>query len=210
MTPPSPEGLGQRHPESDRERFRRVVWPHLPLLLRTAGYLTGDTHAAEDLAQETAMRALRFIDRFTDGTDARAWLLTILRRTHVDLHRRGKRHAQALSLDADGMAEPAASEQETAATGMHDGAWSRPAELMERFGDSEIIAALRQLPEAIRWTLLLVDVEQLDHRDAAAVLEVAEGTVKSRAHRGRAMLRDLLFEVARERGWIDRASGAVS
>jgi RNA polymerase sigma-70 factor, ECF subfamily len=212
MTPRLPDGPSEaaaRRPESDRQRFARIVRPHLALLLRTAGYLTGDAHAAEDLAQETAMRALRFIDGFTEGTDARAWLLTILRRTHVDLHRRGRRHARMLSLEAEGAAA-AAIEPEEADVGVHDADWSRPAELMERFGDAEVIAALKRLPEAVRWTLLLVDVEQMDHRDAAAVLEVAEGTVKSRAHRGRAMLRDLLFELARRRGWIDKPSGAVS
>lgn len=208
MTIASQGPPAERHP--DAARFGRIVRPHLALLLRTAGYLTGDAHAAEDLAQETAMRALRFIDRFTEGTDARAWLLTILRRTHIDLHRRDKGHGRMLSLDGGGIAEPTDERGSSRTGGAHDAAWSRPAELMERFGDAEVIAALKQLPEAIRWTLLLVDVEQMDHCDAAAVLDVAEGTIKSRAHRGRAMLRDLLFDLARQRGWVDAKSGAAS
>ncbi len=193
--------MPQRPTETDQQRFSRLVRPHLTLLLRTAGYLTGDAHAAEDLAQETAMRAMRGLAGFRDGTDIRAWLLTILRRTHVDLHRREKRHRGAVPLD-EALA-PAAPPAEEDPAGMHDEQWPSPRTLLERFGDAEVIAALKALPEAIRWTLLLVDVEQLEHAQAAAVLGVAVGTIKSRAHRGRAMLRDRLYDLAVGRGWVD-------
>ena len=73
-----------------------------------------------------------------------------------------------------------------------------------------MIKALKTLPEDIRWTLLLVDVEQLDHAEAAVILEVPVGTIKSRAFRGRRMLRDRLFVVARQRGLVAGPEGSVS
>lgn len=72
---------------------------------------------------------------------------------------------------------------------------------MDRFDDEAIIDALRQLPYEIRWTILLVDVEQVEYAEAATILGVAEGTVKSRIHRGRALLRDRLYQIAAKRGW---------
>ena len=70
--------------------------------------------------------------------------------------------------------------------------------LLEQFSDAEMIDALSRLPEEIRWTLLLVDVEGMDHKEAAGVLDVPVGTIKSRAHRGRMMLRDKLLPLARQ------------
>jgi RNA polymerase sigma-70 factor, ECF subfamily len=190
--------------EQRKERFERLAWPCLPVVLRTARYLTRDPHRAEDLAQETMLKALRAMDSFAEGTDIRAWLLMILRRTHLDAVRAQIRRPEALSLEQAGLT-PASEGTEDA--GRHDREWTDPQGLMERFADQEVIDALRQLPEEIRWTLLLVDVEQLDQADAAKVLEVPVGTVKSRAHRGRKMLRDSLFEFAKGRGWVAEGAG---
>lgn len=182
-------------------RFKRLAWPHLAMVLRMARHLTRHDQQAEDLAQETMMKAMRAIDSYQEGTDIKAWLMTILRRAHIDALRSNQRHAHTLSLEQVEM-EPAqvASEQ----AGAFDDKWSDPAALLDRFGDQEIIDALGELPEEIRWTLLLVDVEQMDQADAATILQVPVGTIKSRAHRGRAMLRDRLFIWAQERGWAPR------
>jgi len=155
---------------------------------------------ADDLVQETMVKALRAIDRFRDGSDMRAWLLTILRRSFIDLHRSRKHDRRSASLDDASVPEPAAAEGGTA--GEWDERWDDPEGLLDRFEDEQIVESLRSLPDEIRWTLLLVDVERLDQREAAEVLEVPVGTIKSRAHRGRAMLRDKLHSVARRRGWI--------
>jgi len=182
-------------------RFKRLVAPHLAVLLRTARYLTHHDQQAEDLAQDTMMKAMRAIDRFQEGTDIKAWLMTILRRTHIDTVRSNKHYAHAVSIEQTEI-ELADLRQDDG--GQYDGRWNEPAALLERFGDREVIEALQGLPEDIRWTLLLVDVEQLDHSAAATILEVPVGTIKSRAHRGRAMLRDRLYLWAQERGWVSK------
>jgi RNA polymerase sigma-70 factor (ECF subfamily) len=171
----------------------------MPVVLRTAQCLTTHSDQAEDLAQETMVKAMRAIDSYQDNTDIRAWLLTILRRTHID-HLRSDRHrARELSLDGENGWMPAEASQ---TPGPIEEPWNDPEDLMNRFEDEAVIDALRALPESMRWTLLLVDVEQMEQTDAAAVLGVAVGTIKSRAHRARAMLRERLHEAALKRGWI--------
>ncbi|HEX8340410.1 MAG TPA: sigma-70 family RNA polymerase sigma factor [Tepidisphaeraceae bacterium] len=181
--------------DADREKFERQVWPHAEVVLRTARLLLRDSVAAEDLAQETLLKALRFIGRFSAGTDGRAWLLTILRNTRIDALRRTGRRAGEISLDALPVEPPARGDQAGRAPATKEEAES----LLDGFSDDAMIAALRALPEEIRWTLLLVDVEGLDQREAARVLDVPPGTVKSRAHRGRAMLRIALERPAATR-----------
>ena len=187
------------------ERFERLAWGYLPVLMRAALAITHRHDQAEDLVQETMIKALHAIERFQNGGDIKAWLMTILRRTFIDLYRsRGHERGQR-SLEEGNVPEPAG-EMETQAA-EHDGLWTDPRRLLERFEDEQIIEALRTLPDDIRWTLLLVDVEELDQRQAAEVLGVAVGTIKSRAHRGRGMLRDRLMELARQRGWVKEDGG---
>jgi RNA polymerase sigma-70 factor, ECF subfamily len=177
-----------RASEEASKQFYDWIWPHRDVVLRTARFLMRDLFEADDLAQETLLKAFRSLDRFTPGTDARAWLLSILRNARIDrLRSSAMRHAEA-SLDDAGI-DPAADAATPVAIDPGDAR-----ALLEQFGDEQIVAALQALPELICWTLLLVDVEGMDHAEAAKVLDVPVGTVKSRAHRGRSMLRKSLWE----------------
>ena len=179
-----------------QSRFDALVWPHAATVLRTARFLCHDPAEADDVAQETLVKAFRALDTFREGTDVRAWLMTILRNTRIDRLRSRASRTQDVSLDALPF-EPATTGDGSAGGDGHP-AWDDPQGLLQQFADRDVIRALRRLPEEIRWTLLLVDVEGMDHADAAAVLGVPVGTVKSRAHRGRAMLREALLPIARE------------
>jgi RNA polymerase sigma-70 factor (ECF subfamily) len=181
--------------DESKTRFYALVWPHSPTVLRAARYLMRDPAEADDIAQETMIKAFKAIDSFQDGTDMRAWLMTILRNARIDHIRAAASSAGNVSLEQLG-AEPANCSDDTG--GDDDPAWDNPEELLEGFSDRCVIDALHKLPEEIRWTLLLVDVEEMDHEDAAKVMGVPVGTVKSRAFRGRAMLREQLLPVARE------------
>jgi RNA polymerase sigma-70 factor (ECF subfamily) len=149
---------------------------------------------AEDLAQETLLKAFGGIGRFREGSSMRAWLLTILRHAHVDRLRRAGANVEHVSLDDLASDRPGPDSFAAAQDARAD-----PRLMLEGFEDQRIIDALQDLPEGIRWTLLLVDVEGLGHPEAAGILGVPVGTVKSRAHRGRLMLRDALLPLARER-----------
>lgn len=184
--------------EEQQKRFTRLAWPYLPTVLRTARYITQSEADADDLAQDTMMKAMRAIDSFRDGTDMKAWLITILKRTFIDRLRADQRRIKSQALDDVGpIADPNVS------VGVFDDDWPEPEKLLNRFEDKAVIEALRRLPEDIRWTLLLLDVEQMDQASAAGILDVPVGTVKSRAHYGRKMLRDLLYQMAQTRGWVN-------
>lgn len=185
--------------DAQAKRFTRLAWTLMPVVLRTAQCLTRREAEAEDLAQETMVKAMRAIDTYQDDTNIRAWLLTILRRTHIDRHRARQPHPPEMPLDETMIGSAVDS---TEPGGRFDDQWTEPEQLMNRFEDEAVADALRELPDDIRWTLLLVDVEQLEQAKAAEVLGVAVGTIKSRVHRGRAMLRDQLYELAVKRGWV--------
>jgi RNA polymerase sigma-70 factor (ECF subfamily) len=174
--------------------FYELVWPQRSMVLRTARFLTSHAADADDLAQETLVKAFKSIAQFnpaaraTPEASVRGWLTAILRNTRIDRLRATGRQsdAKAVSLDQADLDFPAPE----AATEALDG--RDPEALLEQLSDADLIRALRALPEEIRWTLLLVDVEQMDHAEAARILGIPEGTVKSRAHRGREMMRDRL------------------
>jgi RNA polymerase sigma-70 factor (ECF subfamily) len=187
----------ERVAEDPSERFERLVWPQRAVVYRLARILLGDGPTADDLVQDAMLKAYRAIGGFREGTDVRAWLRAIVRNARVDRLRAERPH-QALSLDD--AADVTDLTADAAAAGTAD--WDDPESLLAAFSDQQVIDALQQLPEEIRWTLLLVDVEQVDHAEAAEVLGVPVGTVKSRTSRGRAMLRAALLPVARERRLI--------
>lgn len=180
--------MSERRPDNS-ERFHRLFWPLRDVVLRAALVLSRDASEADDLAQETMLKAYRQAHQFTDGTDARAWLLAILRNARIDRLRSAARRGAPLSLDALEH-DPAA--EVDGFVDLEGAPPDDPDALLEQFSDAEVIDALRALPEEIRWTLLLVDVHELDHAAAGGLLGVPVGTIKSRAHRGRSMLRRAL------------------
>jgi RNA polymerase sigma-70 factor (ECF subfamily) len=177
------------------QRFYQLVWPHRADVLRVARMLCRNEAEADDLAQDTLLKAFASIDSFRHGTDAKAWLMRILRNARIDRLRSTKREASNVSLDASeiDVEEPAHAEVID-----DQDAWQNPNKVLSAFSDQQVINALHELPEEIRLTLLLVDVQQLDQSAAAEILDVPVGTIKSRTHRGRAMLRDGLLPLARE------------
>ena len=173
-------------------RFHAEVWPHAAVVLRTAQFLCHNEAEADDLAQEVMLKAFRHLDQLREGTDAKAWLMAILRSTRIDRIRSEANHQRDISLEQLSADPPAPAEMGS------DSTWSEPEAVLQEFSDRQIITALKELPEEIRWTLLLVDVEGIDQSEAAKILDVPVGTVKSRAHRGRGMLRKALTPLARE------------
>ena len=155
------------------ERFETEALPHLRALYGTAYRMTRNAHDAEDLVQETFLRAYRGFDRYEAGTNIRAWLFTILHRARTDAFRRAGRSPQTVEMTGEGPAVPAP--QEALASGAED---------IER--------ALFALPEVFRVAVILRDVEDLSYDEIAGALDIPIGTVMSRIHRGRALLRTAL------------------
>jgi RNA polymerase sigma-70 factor, ECF subfamily len=177
-------------------RFYEAMWPHRADVLRAALVQTGNHAEAEDLAQETFLKAFRSIDTYRMAISAKAWLLTIMRNTRIDRLRTAAGSVRHVSLDELPL-EPTVPDslQELGS----DAVWQNPEELLSAFSDKNVIEALQKIAEELRWTLLLVDVEGMNHSEVAEIVGVPVGTIKSRVHRGRALLRHALLPIARER-----------
>jgi RNA polymerase sigma-70 factor (ECF subfamily) len=174
------------------KQFYALVWPHRTDVLRVAQFLCRDGSVAEDLAQETLLKAFRALSGVQTATrDLKPWLLVILRNIWKDRIRASHAEMSLEALKEEPEAGPAASNDVAEF-------WKDPQMLMDAFSDQQIIEAMKTLPEEIRWTLLLVDIEGIGMHEAAEILQVPSGTIKSRAHRGRAMLRESLLPLARE------------
>ncbi|HUW78687.1 MAG TPA: sigma-70 family RNA polymerase sigma factor [Candidatus Nanopelagicaceae bacterium] len=170
----------------DRARgFREFVEPEIPVLLRVAQGLTGSKPDAEDLVQETLIRAFKAIDQF-DGAYARAWLLTILRNTNINMNRR-----QRPILLEDGLVWDSA----TPAFGTgHEASAEETA--IDRSFSLEIQRGLKELDPRFREALILIDVQGLNYAECASVLGVPVGTVMSRLSRARKRLREYLVNTS--------------
>lgn len=163
--------------------------PHLDLLFTTASYLTGNEHEANDLCQETMLRAYLSFHQYTAGTNCRAWLLTILR--NLFLATRSRRRVEQVASTAEEFDRIV--DRESLA---NDDASDTPETLMlKRSEDHAVQEALYNLPEDYKTALLLVFVEDLTYQEAAAVLEVPIGTVRSRISRARDRMRRALQSV---------------
>ncbi|HZO89317.1 MAG TPA: sigma-70 family RNA polymerase sigma factor [Chthonomonadaceae bacterium] len=170
-----------------RRQFERLVKPLARPLFHAALRLTRQTEWAEDLTQDTLIRAYERFAQFAPGTNFRAWLFTIM--THIylnDRERARRRPLATASLDAAG------EEGTSWEFPSHDIRHEPEAFLLAQVLDEELQAAVDRLPEEFRLAVLLVDVEEMSYQEAAEALKVPIGTVRSRVSRGRAQLRQWL------------------
>jgi RNA polymerase sigma-70 factor (ECF subfamily) len=178
------------------DEFETEALRHLDALYRTALRMTRSEADAEDLVQETYIRAFRFRDQFTLGTNMKAWLFRILTNTFINTYRR--KSAQPEVTDLEGVDEFSLYRRmadDRAASSSPD----PEAELLKSVVDTEVTDALEELPEKFRTTVLL-DVEGFSYKEIAEMLGIPIGTVMSRLHRGRKFLQKRLYDLARERG----------
>jgi RNA polymerase sigma-70 factor (ECF subfamily) len=179
------------HRDPAREAFDADVLPHLDTLYANALRLTRSQADAEDLAQETVLRAFRFHDRFEPGSNMKAWLLRIQYNAFVDRYRRVTRER---AVEKDGPHSTAGADvmSRDALRALTDPTGNALRPLVLR----ELEAALETLPEDQRTVVLLADVEELSYKEIAEVIGCPIGTVMSRLHRARRALRELLVEQA--------------
>ena len=173
---------------------------YAPQLYSAALRMTRNGADAEDLVQDTYLRAYRGFSTFSDGTNLRAWLFRILTNTFINTYRAKQRRPQETELaDVEdlylyrrisGVAAAAQSAEDT---------------LFDLFTDDQVKKALEALPEAFRLPVLLADVEQFSYKEIAEMLDIPIGTVMSRLHRGRKAMHKALVDYATERGLLSRA-----
>jgi len=172
----------------------------MPSLYSAALRMTRNRADAEDLVQETYLRAYRGFDGFESGTNLKAWLYRILTNTYINTYRAKKRRPDETELDdvEDLYLYHRIGGLEAAMAGR-----SAEDELLDRFSEAEVKEAVEDLPENFRMAVLLADVEGFSYKEIAEILDIPIGTVMSRLHRGRKALQKRLYEFAVERNLTD-------
>ena len=175
----------------DRVRFEEEALALADQVYRVARHLAPSKDDAEDLVQETYARAFRSWKSYTPGTNLRAWLLRILTNLNIDRGRRSQRAPQTTALEAndyylyDKLADS-------------DGAAADEERVVERLSQDDIVSALSAVPHDFRDVIVLVDIGDFSYQDAANILDIPIGTVMSRLHRGRRILKRELAESVME------------
>lgn len=179
------------------QEFERVALVHLDRVYHLAVWLCGNRSEAEDLVQETFLRAFRHFDQFDPGTNCRAWLFTIARNTFVNQVKREGRELLQLAEDSMEQREAQPSEVMAAIADPEE-------EFLKHTMDSDLVAALEGLSLRFREVVLLADVEECSYKEIAKICELPLGTVMSRLYRGRQLLRKALVTAGRERRGVRR------
>ncbi len=195
-------------PFSERKRrreFEREALVHLDALYGLALRLSRNERDAEDLVQDTCLKAYQHFDKYTQGTNCKAWLFKILTNTFINRYRRTQRRKTVFAED---MEVSPIDRLESRPTNPLEEHAEDQAELFGRLFGDEVSAALEEVPVDFRMVVLLVDLYGLAYKEAADIIGCPIGTVMSRLYRGRRILQSRLRGYAEERGLIGPAEGA--
>lgn len=175
--------------------FEKEMLPHMDALYNFALKMTGNRDDADDLLQDTYLKAYRFFDKYEKGTNPKAWLFRIMKNSYINKYRKESKEPDKVDYDEIKDFYNVIRAEST-----------DPNDLGEKlFGnllDDDVTEALESLPEDFRTVVILCDIEGLTYEEIADLVEVPIGTVRSRLHRGRKMLRARLFDYAKQRGYV--------
>lgn len=177
--------------EEKRKEFEELAIQHMDSLYSVAMRMTRDATEAQDLAQDAYLRAYRFFDKFEKGTNFKAWLFKILKNIYINKYRKESKAPQM--VDISGVEASNSLQAEKTPENY----------IFDRLLDDDITNAVDALPEEFREAIMLSDVEGLSYKEIAEALSCPIGTVMSRLHRGRKLLRKSLYEYAKKYGYIE-------
>jgi RNA polymerase sigma-70 factor, ECF subfamily len=184
---------------ADKATFAAQTMEHMPSLYTAALRMTRNPADAEDLVQDTYLKAYRAFDSFQEGTNLKAWLYRILTNTFINTYRAKKRRPE--ESDIDDVEQLYLYRRLGGLEGAQSGR-SAEDEVLDHFTEADVKDAVESLPEQFRLAVLLGDVEGFSYKEIAEILEIPIGTVMSRLHRGRRALQKRLYEFGRQRGLV--------
>lgn len=201
-------GRQRRDEEAARASFAKEALPHMDTLYNGAVYMTRDPALAEDLVQETYLKAFRFWHRYEPNTNCKAWLFRILTNTFINKNRRKKHLHTSIDATDQELSSTLVSERSS----FYD---SPERDYLSKLFPEHVREAIEALPENFRIPVILADLHDFSYKEIAEIMECPVGTVMSRLFRGRKRLQETLFDYAIELGVIARdeardATGAVS
>ena len=185
-----------------REDFTHDAMQHAPQLFSTAMRMTRNRSDAEDLVQETFIKAWRSFATYQQGTNLRAWLFRIMTNTYINKYNAQQRKPTETELDD---VEELFLYKRLGSVDQSQLSQSAEDKMLSLFTDDEVKKALEELPDQFRIPVLMSDVEGFSYKEIAEILEIPLGTVMSRLHRGRKSMQKMLYEYAKERGLINEA-----
>lgn len=177
-----------------QEDFEEEIIPHLDAMYNFALRLTSDPNDAEDLVQDTIVKAFRFFSSYEKGTNAKAWLFRILKNSYINNYRKKSKQPNQVDYDEVSTFYETIRAERTDTSDLED-------RMFRELIDDDISNALEELPEDFRTVVLLCDVEGFTYEEIANMLDVPIGTIRSRLHRGRNLLKAQLMEYAEKRGY---------
>lgn len=178
--------------------FSKLIKPHIPSLLSTATRMARNQNDAEDLVQETMYKAYRALDQYQDNTNFRAWVFRILVNTFITAYRKAVKAPQRISYEdleefnLYKKMEP-----------VDPGQVESKDDLLDNYFEDDVKTALENLPYQFRLVVLLCDVEGFSYNEIATIIDSPLGTVMSRLYRGRKLLQRLLWNYAKNKGYIN-------
>jgi RNA polymerase sigma-70 factor (ECF subfamily) len=188
-------GMKPRQKNEKQREFEREAIPHSDLLYNYALRMTNNAADAHDLLQETFLKAYRFWDKYEKGTNIRAWLFRILKNSFINRYRKESKEPETVDYD-DIQNIFTAVRSDAAESGDLQNA------LEKNLFDDDVAEAVASLPEEFRTVVILCDIEGLTYEEIAEFIDCPLGTVRSRLHRGRKLLRGKLLEYARNKGYV--------
>ena len=184
---------------ADKEHFAEQAMGYMSSLYSAALRMTRNPADAEDLVQETYLKAYRAFGSFEEGSNLKAWLYKILTNTFINAYRSRRRRPEVLDIED---VEDLYLYRRVGAPGAAGFGESAEDAALSRFTDDDVKHALESLPEQFRIAVYLADVEQFSYKEIADIMEVPVGTVMSRIHRGRRALQKALLDFGLERGLV--------
>ena len=179
------------------EDFQREAVPHMNAVFNYALKITGDEDDANDLVQETYLKAFRFFDKFEKGTNCKAWLFRILKNSYINDYRKNVKEPNKVDYEDVQNFYENIQPNEISTNHFEQDAFSK-------LLDDEITKVMSTLPEDFRTVIILSDIEGFTYEEISEFVDIPVGTVRSRLHRARKMLYSLLYDYAKDKGYVER------